>query len=545
MSSVDQTVYADTKKQVLQHLRARRSVFITGAAGTGKSELLRHLFKSLKAIYPRRYSVRLGAPTGIAAWHLSNDLEIPRTVHSLIGGGALNSDPPVWWARVQRGNKRLAKTIRARWCAVRYLIIDEVSMLDIHTWARLDWVARVVRETDELFGGIVLVLVGDFHQLPPVYKDGEPETPYIFQTTLWRRLRPIPILLEYNFRQLEDPEFATFLTHLRTGEITGSDWRLLRRAVARYLHANQSLTTLLQSAGGSVVGDEPPRDRIVTAAAAGPVATTDAADDVTGKKRPRGVEPGPRAKRARMQPSSKAPASIAAAPRAAATEIRHLFRPLFTTHRADVARRNTASLQRLASLRGMAPRHYKATWSDPAMAPRFGHVRAPADLALIVGAPVMLVENVDGSAGLVNGRVGHVLQMHPTKVDVRWVDDGQDTTVLKHVDRRRIDGVYQWRSQIPLQLIFAFTVHKVQGQTVHGGADLQLDGSWEKGQVRTGARAAETSDITHGPPGLHCVCTLPACERHGTHVTATAHPAAAGSSGDRFLSGATGGARVM
>ena len=143
--------------RVLQLVKSGESVFFTGSAGTGKSYLLRRIIKSLPpdTTFPT-------ASTGSAA--------------CLIGGTTLHS-----FAGVGTGAGTLERCVAmasrephlSSWRRCRCLVIDEVSMVDAELFEKLEGVARAVRRSGLPFGGIQLVVCGDFLQLPPVSKESD------------------------------------------------------------------------------------------------------------------------------------------------------------------------------------------------------------------------------------------------------------------------------------------------------------------------------------------------------------------------------------
>ena len=150
--------------KVLQMVKAGESVFFTGSAGTGKSYLLKRIISSLPPD-----TTFATASTGAAA--------------SLIGGTTLHA-----FAGIGTGNGTLEHCISlasreshaATWRRCCCLVIDEISMIDSEFFDKLEAVARSVRRNRTPFGGIQLVLCGDFCQLPPVSKEGERKQ-YCFQ----------------------------------------------------------------------------------------------------------------------------------------------------------------------------------------------------------------------------------------------------------------------------------------------------------------------------------------------------------------------------
>lgn len=135
-----------------------QSLFLTGEAGTGKSFLLSYIIQELKKLK----MVAVTASTGIAAASLGGS-----TVHSFAGVGLGNGDP------VEVANRVLKNVrTRSRWQEVKVLVIDEISMLDAHFFNLLEYVARRARGNEEPWGGLQLLLCGDFLQLPPVESSG-------------------------------------------------------------------------------------------------------------------------------------------------------------------------------------------------------------------------------------------------------------------------------------------------------------------------------------------------------------------------------------
>ncbi|KAF4993510.1 hypothetical protein FGRMN_6439 [Fusarium graminum] len=203
-----------------------QSVFFTGPAGTGKSVLLKKIIRSLVEKYLFiRECVGVTASTGLAAQNIGGT-----TLHRFAGVG-LGKAPTL----------KLIKEIlesrikKQRWLDVRVLVIDEISMIDCIFFDKLDVIARAVRGIDLPFGGIQIVLSGDFFQLPPVMKGSDENSPrFCFESKAWSRAIPHIINLSHIYRQ-RDPEFTTMLNQIREGclsPLTVEKFRRLQRSVA-------------------------------------------------------------------------------------------------------------------------------------------------------------------------------------------------------------------------------------------------------------------------------------------------------------------------
>lgn len=200
---------------------AGRSIFITGPGGTGKSFLLQTLYSAYKGLTGKTMAVT--ALTGCAALLLG---PWAKTLHSWAGIG-LGRSPADAVARMIAADARKKK----RWRSTNCLVIDEVSMLTAHLLEYLDTVGRVVRKCDRPFGGLQVVFVGDFYQLPPVIKDvalapGQADKTFAFESPLWSQTVQEMITLKQIVRQ-KDPVFQQILNEARIGELSPESYAAL------------------------------------------------------------------------------------------------------------------------------------------------------------------------------------------------------------------------------------------------------------------------------------------------------------------------------
>ena len=128
----------------------------------------------------------------------------------------------------------------ARWREVKVLVIDEVSMLSAELFDALDAIAKTLRTCDEPFGGIKLVLVGDFLQLPPVQNLSAPAVLFVFQSAAWTSCAPRSVLLEVVVRQ-EEASFVRLLEEVRRGEVTKKTLEVLDYRRAALAAASEGL----------------------------------------------------------------------------------------------------------------------------------------------------------------------------------------------------------------------------------------------------------------------------------------------------------------
>lgn len=186
------------------------SLFLTGAAGTGKSFLLRYLVQELERLHPS--GVAVTAPTGIAASHIGG-----QTIHSFAGVGLGVGSSRQLLSKV----KKSAAAVE-RWNNARVLVLDEISMLDADLFDALGSIASSVRNSRKPFGGLQLLICGDFLQLPPVQTRGEGLKRFAFQSMCWRQcgLDSGTVVLKEAVRQSKDPLFVDVLNEVRMGEVS-------------------------------------------------------------------------------------------------------------------------------------------------------------------------------------------------------------------------------------------------------------------------------------------------------------------------------------
>ena len=204
------------------------NMFVTGSGGCGKSliiRILKNIYLPSKNIDDirhiiRRYNeveyknIQVCALTGVAAILLQSSA---KTVHSFSGMGISNMANQQILAKIKKSG-----FYRKNWRDTDILIIDEVSMMSQHMFELLDYIAKNIRKNDKPFGGIQLILFGDFFQLPPVCKDPEDRLRknFCFESELWIETFSAQNQIELIqiFRQ-SDENFKKILNQIREGKI--------------------------------------------------------------------------------------------------------------------------------------------------------------------------------------------------------------------------------------------------------------------------------------------------------------------------------------
>lgn len=197
-----------TQDEALTILKTGASVFLTGEPGSGKTHTINEFVEWLRSsdIEPS-----VTAATGIAATHVSG-----MTLHSWSGIGIaeyLSSADIDRIASKEHVAKRITKA--------KVLIIEEISMLSATTFEMADSICREVRRVDRPFGGLSVILVGDFFQLPPV--SNAKKTEFAYASPIWRELNLITCYLTEQYRQ-DDADFLEILSAIRSGQVNDTHY---------------------------------------------------------------------------------------------------------------------------------------------------------------------------------------------------------------------------------------------------------------------------------------------------------------------------------
>ena len=222
-----------TQDEALALLKTGASMFLTGQPGTGKTHTINRYID-----YLRRSGIEatFTASTGIAATHGHGV-----TIHAWSGIGVRDTLS----RRDLDGlatNRRLAGRIEK----AKVLVIDEISMLPANTLSLVDQVCRHLKDSSAPFGGMQVVLVGDFFQLPPVVRRNDHATSlpfgdvvenfgamFAYASPAWRDLAPMVCYLSEQHRQ-NDQAFLSVLAAIRANRCTGTERdRLAARMIGR------------------------------------------------------------------------------------------------------------------------------------------------------------------------------------------------------------------------------------------------------------------------------------------------------------------------
>ncbi len=216
-----------TQKEALEILKSGHNIYLAGRPGSGKTYLLNKFIQFL-----RQENIPTGvtAATGIAATHLNG-----MTLHSWCGMGVLNELDAQELKRILK-KRNLQKRLRKN----RVLIIDEISMLSAKHFDIASEIVRMFRQSWEPFGGMQVVLGGDFFQLPPVGNKSDRKTRlFAYHSRAWQELNPKICYLTEQHRQT-DKEYLTVLEAIRTNSVDEGIRSLLQKRIDVSLRTSPS-----------------------------------------------------------------------------------------------------------------------------------------------------------------------------------------------------------------------------------------------------------------------------------------------------------------
>ncbi len=204
-----------TQKEALDILKTGRNVFLTGAAGSGKTYVLREYINYLQSLDA---SIGITASTGIAATHMGGV-----TIHSWSGIGIKDSLSKSELAEIAE-----KKHIKNKIQKASVLVLDEISMLHHYRLDLIDKVIKEIKNSPEPFGGMQVVFCGDFFQLPPVRRAGEGEVFFAFHSESWKNLKLKICYLSEQHRQ-SDVEYLKVLNSIRENTVSEEIMEILKK----------------------------------------------------------------------------------------------------------------------------------------------------------------------------------------------------------------------------------------------------------------------------------------------------------------------------
>ena len=420
----------DQQYAVINHLLEGENLFLTGGGGVGKSYLLSVIYTEFPGLKKRLVSaknlgsneviaklprIQMCALTGCAALLLGHKA---KTLHSWAGIGLGKGSISELYIKIRRNQKAMRN-----WLCTDLLIIDEISMMTAELLDKLNEIGKKVRSNKKPFGGIQILLVGDFFQLPPVNKSDE-VTKFAFESDAWKEVIKSSIELTEIQRQ-KDLVFQGVLKEARRGALSKESCTILSQQQGRDWKENKIRPTLLF----------PRRSEV----------------DMINDSNLRALEGRRYSYKARLVYDGKIPDGFA---------------------------ESDEGFQRALNMFDSDGSYVK-------------------ELELILGAQVMLIANVDPDSGLVNGSRGVIVDLcKSTELPIVEFLNGVKKTIGTHSWPIE-DYEFVSRTQVPLRLAYAVTIHKCQGSTLDSALVDIGSGVFEYGQAYVALSRARSLDALY------------------------------------------------
>ena len=201
----------ESQHLALEHALDGKNLFVTGMAGTGKSFLIKEIKKHLEK---NGKKVAITSLTGMSALLIGDKA---KTIHSWSGIGIGNRPVIDYFSFIRKCQPK----VREAWRTTNTLIIDEISMMSDELFEKISELGKLLRFNEKPFGGIQIICLGDFFQLPPI------NTPFVFESPVWNETLDYAIQLQKIYRQ-EDPVFQKMLNEIRIGIVSDETDRILK-----------------------------------------------------------------------------------------------------------------------------------------------------------------------------------------------------------------------------------------------------------------------------------------------------------------------------
>lgn len=397
--------------EILLSISTGKNIMFVGSGGCSKSFTLKRVAENLRN---KNKKVYMTSSTGVSALNLNNmenasvennisSIYPATTLHRFAGIGMGDSPVNVLISKMKVHNKRAVKN----WIKCDVLIIDEISMIGGTLFQKLNEIAKILRKNDLPFGGIQLIVSGDFLQLPPV-KDI-----WIFKTQEWEDLNFHPFIFEipYRYTGEESNEFFQMLLRIRVGAQNENDIKILRGRV----YANQKVHEILNDL--ALKNDDNLLGEIIR-----PTMLYSLKCDVEAFNN---------------DELAKLPGKLVT----------------FTSVDTFISNRDHGS------------DHVKKGHDEEEYM-RLLEQDMPRRVSFKVGAQVMLRKNLSVDEGMINGSRGVITEIIPGEALVVKFLNGKKVRV--EIATRIIEDKYftATRTQIPFILAYASTIHKCQGSTL-------------------------------------------------------------------------------
>jgi len=214
---------SDTQRNAFSKFRSGESMLILGSAGTGKTRLVKEFYKYVKRNDETK-TMYITSTTGISAYNIGGI-----TINSFMGIGTGDASIEVLLKRL-----RYKISIKDRIRRTDILVIDEISMMSASIFEKINVIFQTLRKSKLPFGGIQLILTGDFLQLETIFSNPNDDNRFIIESQLFKKMfTKSTVVLKENFRQRSDNKYIDILMRIRRSEQTEVDVSHLRERLLK------------------------------------------------------------------------------------------------------------------------------------------------------------------------------------------------------------------------------------------------------------------------------------------------------------------------
>ena len=200
--------FTPTQQEAYEQYLNGKNIFITGSGGCGKSYFIKKIYDDAKL---KNKNIKVTSLTGVSAILLKC---CATTIHKWGNLGLGTADEYSVYKKI------IKMRLTNNYLNTEILVIDEISMMSEKLFELIDYLCKKIRNNQLSFGGIQVIMSGDFYQLPPVCKDKNivSESNFCFQSNLWDSTFDYSYIFEKNFRQSGDKKYFEMLQEIRVGE---------------------------------------------------------------------------------------------------------------------------------------------------------------------------------------------------------------------------------------------------------------------------------------------------------------------------------------
>lgn len=419
------------KKVIEEILVNKKNVFLSGPGGTGKSFIIKALRGLGKCV---NKNVDITSTTGISAVNVSGC-----TIHR--------------WSGIRLGKESVQKIVKRiknnkqtlnRWRSVDILCIDEISMFGMKNFELIEEIARNILDKTKVFGGIQLVLTGDFFQLEPVNDE------FCFMSQIWHKLNLTYVVLEES-KRFENRDHFEMLNRMRKGNLTEKDIEYFNSRVEEYHNgkydgnilrffstnieaSNHNIKQLSELKGNEII-----------------YKCTDSFE--------RNIEENVIDNLKDNYSKDNCPLCSHKLHTCKLLPCDHQFHEkclkFYIKKNKNCMVCNTCIVPDVSKVSEEEINEYRPFLDDV----------APPEVSIKEGASALITFNLDVDDGICNGTKCVIKKVYPDSVEV-YLEDGREYLITPIVFECLVNNIYLYRRQIPLKIAFALTLHKSQSLTL-------------------------------------------------------------------------------